>query len=425
LILWSTIEWNKTFSWKYAILLAWILALTISIRLSEISCILIPVFWGIFNKATFHDRRNLLKQHYWQAIVIVLMMLLAVLLQVLQPDFLYRILDLSDNPQKNHFVFIAPYLPKVLFSFRKGWLIYTPVMIFSIIGFYFLAAKNPFIFYSTFLFFLVSLHIASSWSIWWGGESFGQRSMISAYPLLALPFGYFIGWLIKKKGYIKIPLFLLLSFFLLMNLFQTWQFQTGILDASRMTREYYGAVFGAFNKVKDAEKKLLVEYPDPYRETLYMENPFTRKTLVQYDFEKPDPANSTYITNKVARSGHFSMILNDKHQFSPGFTDTLMKLSKRDDAWIKLSAYVYFLTEKDVNGTNLVITGNHKNNAYKYKALSLEKEDLKPGHWNKVELDWQVPYLMDKNDLLQSYIWYTGNQSVFVDDILIEIIEPR
>jgi len=425
LILWSTIGWQKAYVWKYAIILGLVIAVTISIRLQEISCILIPIFWGIYNKNTFHDRWRAMKQHYWQALVIVTVILLAVLGQLLHPDFLYRILDLSHNPQKNHFTFIAPYLPDVLFSFRKGWLIYTPVMIFSILGFYFLARKNPLIFYSTFLFFIINLHIVSSWSIWWEGESFGQRSMISSYPVLALPLGYFVVWLMQKKGYLKIPLFLLLAFLLLLNLFQTWQYKNGILDASRMTRECYGAVFGVVHKVKDVEKKLLVEYPDVYKEKLYIENPYYSKILIKYDFEKADPAYGTFTTNVVSKSGHFSLKLNEMHQFSPGFNDKLSTLSVRDDSWIKMSGYVYFLTEDAVKGTNLVITGNHKNNAYKYKALSLEKEDLIPGKWNKVTMDWQIPYLIDKDDLLQAYFWYTGKDSVFVDDIQIEIIEPR
>jgi hypothetical protein len=36
----------------------------------------------------------------------------------------------------------APYLIPVLFSFKKGWLVYTPLMIFSILGLYSLYKKT-------------------------------------------------------------------------------------------------------------------------------------------------------------------------------------------------------------------------------------------------------------------------------------------
>lgn len=425
LILWSTIGWQKTFKWKYAILLSLFTVFTISIRLSEISCILIPVFWGIYNKSTFHDRWMAIKQHYWQALVIVFLIMLAVLGQILHPDFLYGILDLSNNPQKNHFTFIAPYLPDVLLSFRKGWLIYTPVMIFSILGFYFLAAKNPFIFYSTFLFFIINLHIVSSWSIWWEGESFGQRSMISSYPVLALSLGYFLDWLAQKKGYIKIPLFILPGLFVFLNLFQTWQYTHGILDSSHITCKYYGAIFGAVRQDKVAEKYLLQEFPDVYKEVLYNEHRYNKRTLVHYDFDKPDPAYRVAPTSEFSWSGKFSYKLYEQEQFSPGISEKFSKLTNKDDTWIRISGYVYYSSRDAIKGGYLAITCNHQNNLYKYKALNLEKQDLVPGKWNKITVDYQTPYLIDKDDLLQAYFWYAGKKSIYVDDIQIEIFEPR
>lgn len=425
LILWSTIEWQKAFDRKYAILLGLITAVTISIRITEISCILIPLFWGICDKSTFHDKWQTLKKHHWQSLVVVVLIMLAVLSQILYPGFLYGILNLSNYSQKNVFTFIAPYLPEVLMSLRKGWLIYTPVMIFSILGFYFLAGENPFIFYSAFLIFIINLQVVSSWSVWWDGESFSISSMISSYPVLALPLGYFLVWLWQQKRYIQIPLYLLLGFIVVLNLFQTWQYTKGILDSSLMTREYYGAIFGAVRPDKDAEKYLLQETPDIFKEILHNEHKFTRRVLVHYDFEKPGPGDRSNKTSELSRSGHFSCKLNDKDQFSPGINEKFSKLTNKDYTWIRASGYVYYSPENAIKGAYLVITCNHQNNPYKYKALTLEKENLLSGKWNKVTMDWQTPYLIDKDDLLQVYFWYPGKKSIYVDDIQIEIFEPR
>lgn len=425
LILWSTIEWHKTFTWKYAILLSLITALTISIRLSEISCILIPVFWSIFNKNTFQDRWNSIKQHHWQSIVIVALLILAFLIQLLQPDVLWRALDLTGNSQKNHFTFIGPYLPDVLFSFRKGWLIYTPVMIFSILGFYFLAGKNPGIFYSVFLFFIINLYVVSSWSIWWDGESFGQISLISSYPVMALPLGYFVDVVMQKKQYVKFPLFILLGFLIFLNLFQTWQYSQGILDPSRMTREYWGAVFGAIHPDKGAEKYLLQESSDVYKEKIHNENRYNRRILIHYDFDKPDHAYFSAPVSERSKSGRFSYKLYEKDQFSPAISEKFSKLTNKEYTWVRASGWVYYSTEDAIKNAFLVITCNHGNQLYKYKALALEKENLIPGIWNKVVADWQTPYLMNKDDLLQSYFWYPGKKSILVDDFQVELFEPK
>ena len=50
---------------------------------------------------------------------------------------------------------------RVLFSVKNGWLVYTPLMIFALAGFYFLAGKNRVLFHALFLFFLVSLVFAA------------------------------------------------------------------------------------------------------------------------------------------------------------------------------------------------------------------------------------------------------------------------
>jgi len=425
LILWFTLNWQKTFSWNYAIFLGLIIALTISIRLQEIACILIPLFWGILNKTTFDERRRALMQHYWQGVLVISLFMIAVLAQIVFPDFLSGILNAGIDLQKNHFTFIGPYLPDVLLSFRKGWLIYTPVMFFSIIGFYFLAGKNPFIFYSTFLFFLINLYIVSSWSIWWDDESFGQRSMISSYPVLALPMGYFLNWLMQKKMNFKIPLFIFLGAFILLNVFQTWQYTKGILDSSHMTRKYWGAIFGAVREDKEAAKYLLEDFPDSYREMLRNEHRFNRRILVHWNFDKPDPAFGSAQTKDVSHSGSFSYKLNEKVQFSPGISEKFSNLTNKKNTWIRVSGYVYYTPENAIKGANIIITCNHQNSAYKYKSLALENEYLISGKWNRVSMDWQTPYLMDKDDLLQAYFWYVGKKSIYVDDIQIEIFEPR
>ena len=425
LILWSTMKWSETFHWRYALLLGMAAAVTIALRRSEVSCLLIPFFWAAYNKKTIRERGLSLKRNYGQLVVMTVIILVIVMGQILRPHFLGGIPGMS-NLRHNRFIFIAPYLPDVLLSFRKGWLIYTPVMIFAIAGFYFLAAKNPFIFYATFLFFIVELYIVASRPIWWEGESFGQRSMISSYTVLALPLGYFTDWLLHRKAYLKIPLFLIFCFFLVLNIFQTWQYTRGILDSSRMTREYYGAIFGAIQPVKGAEKYLLEEYPSAFREEIPNEHLFNKRVIAWYDFEKQNPSYNSALEKGLSRSGEYSLRLDKSDQFSPGINKKFSDLTHKEDTWIRLSAYVFFVSGKAIRDAFLVVTANHNGNAYKYKALPLDKEDLIPGQWNKVSMDWQTPYLMDKdNDLLQSYIWYPGKRSIFVDDIQIDLFEPR
>ena len=52
-----------------------------------------------------------------------------------------------------------------------------------------------------------------------------------------------------------------------LNLFQTWQFEKRIINASRMSKEYYWAVFGNTSIPKGAEKLLLINRPSVQKTT--------------------------------------------------------------------------------------------------------------------------------------------------------------
>jgi hypothetical protein len=85
------------------------------------------------------------------------------------------------------FYFNNSHVLKGLFGFRKGWLIYTPIMLFSILGIYFLRNQLKHFFASISITLFIYIFVIFSWWCWWYGGSFGQRAMIDIYPLLAIP----------------------------------------------------------------------------------------------------------------------------------------------------------------------------------------------------------------------------------------------
>ena len=63
--------------------------------------------------------------------------------------------------------------------------------------------------------------------------------------------------------------------------------------------------------------------------------------------------------------------------------------------------------------------------AFKYRLLELEKQNLKPGIWNEVTMDYLTPFFEDKNDPVQAYFWYRGQKEILVDDFEIMVFEPK
>lgn len=159
------------------------------------------------------------------------------------------------------FFFSNPKIIKGLFSFRKGWLIYTPIMAFSLIGLFYLKNEikqlRPLIIGFT----LINIYILFSWWCWWYGGCFGQRAMIESYALLTIPLTAFISFILKNKNKaIKILSCVLALFFIWLNIFQTYQFEKQTLHWDGMTRELYFKQFGKMNKIDGFWDK--VDSPD-------------------------------------------------------------------------------------------------------------------------------------------------------------------
>ena len=118
-----------------------------------------------------------------------------------------------------NFSFKKSFLFRILFSGCRGWLIYSPAVIFSVLGLILsgrlMRQKNNFFFNLEKNFSLLSLLsiclnllIYSYWYAWWAGNSVGQRYFILAIPFLAIGFA---GWLKNFKSDRKWLKILLLS----------------------------------------------------------------------------------------------------------------------------------------------------------------------------------------------------------------------
>ncbi|MDX5320147.1 MAG: glycosyltransferase family 39 protein, partial [Bacteroidota bacterium] len=129
------------------------------------------------------------------------------------------------------FDFTSPHTVDFLFSFRKGWFVYTPVMFLAVIGFVQLYRRNRTLFWPFFLFFLLNLYVVSSWSVWWyGGGSYSSRSMVSSYLMLAFPLGYLLEWVKERGALFTRGVWGVLVLLGALNLFQFWQFKAKIID---------------------------------------------------------------------------------------------------------------------------------------------------------------------------------------------------
>jgi hypothetical protein len=422
LILWLTIKWHENQTWKSLIPLAIVCGLAVLIRPTEIVCLFLPLLWNVWNKESFKAKIRLIRNKKIQVVSFSLILFFIVSLQliyfkVITGSFFYS--DYSGNAGEGLDLF-APYTWEVLFNFRKGWLIYTPIMIFSLLGFFSLYKRNKAIFYALLAYFVVNLWFVSSWTCWWYAESFGQRALIPSYAILGITLGYFFLGLKESTKFAKIATGLLVLFFLGLNIFQMIQYHRGIIPGDRMTAAYYFRTFGALERDPNAQKLLMTNM------TELREN----RTIDLSTYHKTKEFNQRFESLKdnfspKARSGKKSERMSETHPFSLSASKEYGQISKKQHLWLRVSAYVYSDIDFKEQEIHLVTFMDHKGKPYLYETLNSKTLDLEKGKWNKITYNYLTPPIRRNFNKVKAYLWFRGGKEILVDDLKVEVFEEK
>lgn len=129
-----------------------------------------------------------------------------------------------------------------LFSSFTGWFVYSPIMLMTLPGFVLLYKMEKPLFHILLWPFLVSIYIMFAWWCWWYGGAYGARPLIEWMPLLALPVGLAIEWVLKRKKAIWIisPFMALACFH---SLFMSHHFMRKTYHSSSCTYEVIGELY--------------------------------------------------------------------------------------------------------------------------------------------------------------------------------------
>ncbi|MDD2982401.1 MAG: hypothetical protein PHQ74_03350 [Crocinitomicaceae bacterium] len=242
-----------------------------------------------------------------------------------------------------------PKISEVLFSFRKGFFIYTPFFILLIPGFIELYRWNKYFFTGVLSFFVVFTYVMASWWCWYYGGSLGMRPMIDVYAVLIIPVAFLFQ---KAKRYFKVILFLFLLAMIDVNRTYSYQLQNAIIHYSDMDKESFMHTF--LQTGKRYEWMVFIEEPT------FDKAKFRKKESLFY--------NST----------NESWSLGKKNQyFETEFTGSLFKMIYVPDSTIRDSkialevSYDIFIKEED--HTSKVILFGYQNGERKDLSLNYLK----------------------------------------------------
>lgn len=241
MLLFATVQWHAKPSKLWALGIGLIIGLACISRPTELLMVLIPILWFGSNKDTRKAKWDLVRQHKHQILFLALGGLLGVAPQLIYwkqvtGSFIYDVGSAWD--------FIPPHF-QVLFGWKQGSFIYTPITILFVLGM-FLPNRKKYPFSQGLIWFgLLNLWVIMAWRDWDYGASYATRALVQSYPIyalaLAMSFEQMFKWKYwRKKRYVGWGLALYLVG---VNLFQTWQYIETVLHWNQMNRKYYAAIY--------------------------------------------------------------------------------------------------------------------------------------------------------------------------------------
>lgn len=293
----------------YIGLLLGLMALT---RPTEILAVVIPLCWGVVPSKTGFERRLSELTSLWIGVTLAAVTCVAVgSLQLIYWKYVTG--DwIVYSYQDQGFDWFSPHLTDGLFSYKAGWLTYTPLMWFGLLGFIplYLFYRRRGIFLAPLVHTVLFIYVAFAWSVWWYGGSLGQRTMVQAYAVLAFPLAATVDWVSSRAGrWVSYVFGGICLLFICHNLWFTHQAHRGGLFVTEwMNRSYYWRTLFTFER--NNEDRLLLDNPEFYRgiperiDTIYTES-FEDRPVSTYGLRPIDGNGSIVLVGEESTSEEY------------------------------------------------------------------------------------------------------------------------
>ena len=387
-LIYYTIRWHENHKLIFAIIIGIILGWMVLIRPTEIFAAFIPLFWGVHNKVSLIAKWKLIRKELKSILVLVGCSAIIISIQLIYwkhvtGSFVYYSYR---NPGEG-FNLDHPHLINFLFSYRKGWLLYTPLMLFAFAGLFAkVKSKNqwkiPLI-----LFALFTIYVSASWSAWWYAASFSQRTMVQSYPLFAIGIAAFLSWIWTNRKTL-FPTAVVLGALFFLNLFQSWQFMKGILPPDRITKDFYWAIFGKTKIPAETYDLLSIE----------------RSTAV-YDADKYEDYWSATLDEHIGQTMGEQHLIGDD-EWGEGIKVPFEETCQEDYCWYQFEFDALLPEGNDPNEAQLICHLTYIDQPYGYTSFPFSRNpDFKHDEWVHYSFMWISPHPRLTEDRLITFIW--------------------
>ena len=385
-------------SYPYFMLLSAVLSLAVLIRPTNVILGLLFFTWDGAGPGEWLKRiRQFLKPQYF-------LCFLAILLILFLPQLIYW-KYLTGN--WIHFSYRDegftnwqhPMVAQVLFSPVNGLITYTPLVLIFLVGLSMMILRRNLNGWLIAAVFVIVTLICASWKMWYFGCSFGQRSFIEYYAMLAVPFGYFTTWVFRLRRMLVSSTILFMVFlFGYFNLRYT-------VSLYRVERCYYGSTWDWDHYIRSIARAGIIS---PVHQIQSCENDFENLAL------SPVFKPSWIFT----RSGQYS-IASEKGGLTPLYSTRLDEFGYPYPKMMEVEAWA-FKPGLRTTGTSLNFTLSRGSEVLFADEQSIDRLLINPATWSKVSKTFIIPDVNDSSLLISIFVKNPRHVLLYVDDLKIK-----
>jgi len=245
LFLVTVIRWYKKPGVLWTILTGALFGFIALVRPTNIVVIFILILWDVKSWKEFTARIGFFLRKFH-----LILLMLAAFIGVWIPQFLYwkaitgHYIFFSYGAEEGTFYFLHPHILESLFSYKKGWFVYTPMMLLAVAGIPLLWKRLPQFFLPVLLLLLSMIYVQSSWWSWWFGGGFGLRAYIDIYGVMAVPLAVMAEViLLRGRKVVRVAGTALIIALVAFQLVNTYQYRKSIIHYAGMNRTLYWKCF--------------------------------------------------------------------------------------------------------------------------------------------------------------------------------------
>ena len=375
-------------------------------RPTEVVAVILPVLWGVGFPLlpALRERVLFLRRHVSKILWAVSCTVVVGSLQLFYWKYAtgdWIVYSYGDQG----FYWSRPHIIDGLWSYRNGWLTYSPMLYFALVGLTLLWVLRKNFALACAAFAAVFIYVTFAWDIWWYGGSLGQRAMVQAYPVLTFGFAGLVEVLTKRWQ--RVAFGLIAAFFVYYN---AWLFHQahhgGKYKSDQTTRAYFWKTFLTWKEDPD-ELKLLdtnESFEGERRDV---------KQIYANDFEATD--SIMLCPDKIIQGQRTACV--PPQGLSPEFGTSL---TSHQGAWVRANA-TFLCSPKEWDTwqmPQLLIRFYQGNEPVKDRMIRAHRF-MNEGETRDLFIDSRIP---ENADSVTVHVWNPGQSKTTVfDNVRIEV----